>query len=1015
MHPIFSTLFVLSLVEDFVWAADSTALPRWGQASTLVENVLFVHGGRTDEFNQFAYSSAPVNNDLLYLPLTSSFALSSPPWQLLSNQGPQVSWHTLAPFDTKNLLLFGGVVGTDVEDVSTADSAALLDISNSTSPSWNIEATAWANEPVRRMYHSAVESGGKVYIVGGVKADGSANAFSEHYVFDPSGPSFTQLSTTNSPPDLYGHAAVMLSNGTMIVLGGFSQSQGYLLPFSTIWTLDTSASTPTWSTLNVATTNLPTPRRGFVAAAVDGGRVFIQGGATGDMQTVFEDGWVLDTTEDPMTWTAVDALSQVGQRRDHFAAAIGSNVLFGYGYGTSGPANTTLLLFDASQGSFATSFTPPAAITSPTTTTLSDPSVTSQTSGPGHTGSATNGHSSSPSSTNSAGDPSGTGGGGNGGSDPTSDPQKSGKTAVAVGVVLGVLGLLAGGAAAYYLSNKRRSSDRFHLLGASDDDGSPHLGHAIPVAAAVGTREKSAPTMQNVRQRLAEFVPGMSTMHRSGRRDMLADEDTRTFEQTWFDVQREGSVSSWGSANPRRQTLGSMVQDSLVSLRNVGGAVLAYAAATTKKTREASGTSSATYWDDSDPFNEKGEKGAFVALPGLTRVTSRPKGGRQGSYTSQWSQYQDPFADYDVESFKMPEEDDYDPDAVELYGAPRLNDPPPRSIMYSRVAPATTDITRFTPLSENPSFGTIADKAASDTSHTSHTTLPLYHPSSSENTRSSHETLSRSPRRPTSILDANPPITSAMRRSDSWWSRFTKTPLLDRSVARKPDFEFRDPNPPPRLVPIKESSGGSSSLSPEPVPKHSSHNRETSMYASVHHGRSATSLQSSRTADTAQIDAMGRTMDIIQGTVSSHQSEASGDSSSGSFGQLRPGERTKLALTVPTDVETTDAESIGSSLTESPTSVHFVQSPAPIAPAAQSRRPTPPRRPTGQHVAARVQAFEQKTAPSPVSSASSLPSSTSSSSPTKGHKKASNSVYGLAPRASLFIANPDRRLSSGES
>ena len=49
------------------------------------------------------------------------------------------------------------------------------------------------------------------------------------------------------------------------------------------------------------------------------------------MQTVFGDGWVLDTTQSPMSWTTVDALLQVGPRRDHFAVAVGSEVIFGFG------------------------------------------------------------------------------------------------------------------------------------------------------------------------------------------------------------------------------------------------------------------------------------------------------------------------------------------------------------------------------------------------------------------------------------------------------------------------------------------------------------------------------------------------------------------------------------------------------------------------------------------------------------------------------------------------------------
>ena len=311
-----------------------TPMSRWGQASALVENVLFIQGGRTDQYNAFAYSSAPVNNDILYLPLNSSFDLSSPPWQYVAGStGPAVAWHTVTPFDTANLLLFGGDAGPNgpIADPEEADSAALLDASNRTGPVWHLQSKSWADEPLRRIYHTACQSGGKIFLVGGEKTDGSGSAFSDHYVFDPSGPSFTQLPTTNGPPDLFGHASVMLPDGRLLVFGGYSPSGNTLLPFSNVWTLDTTQSSYAWTASEVANATLPSPRRGFAAAILDTGKVLIQGGADADMQNVFSDGWVLDTTQSPMSWTAVEALSQIGPRRDHFAVAVGSEVIIGFG------------------------------------------------------------------------------------------------------------------------------------------------------------------------------------------------------------------------------------------------------------------------------------------------------------------------------------------------------------------------------------------------------------------------------------------------------------------------------------------------------------------------------------------------------------------------------------------------------------------------------------------------------------------------------------------------------------
>ncbi len=303
-----------------------------------MNDVLYIHGGRTDQYNAYGYSSAPVNNDILFLPLNSSFDLSSPPWEYVAgcsncttSQGPAVSWHTLTPFNTSELLLFGGDAGPDVAKPEAADSAAILDASDRLKPQWDLETSSWVNEPERRMYHSACESGGQIFIVGGEKTDGSGNAFSDHYVYDPQAHSFTQLPSTNGPPDLLGHACVVLPDRRMLVFGGYSPSENTLLPFSTIWSLDTTQSNYTWLSLDVSDAVLPSPRRGFVAVALDDGKVLIQGGADADMQTIFSDGWALDTTQSPLVWSSLDALSQVGPRRDHFAVAVGSEVFLGFG------------------------------------------------------------------------------------------------------------------------------------------------------------------------------------------------------------------------------------------------------------------------------------------------------------------------------------------------------------------------------------------------------------------------------------------------------------------------------------------------------------------------------------------------------------------------------------------------------------------------------------------------------------------------------------------------------------
>jgi len=110
-----------------------------------------------------------------------------------------------------------------------------------------------------------------------------------------------------------------------------------------------------------------------------------------------------------------------------------------------------------------------------------------------------------------------------------------------------------------------------------------------------------------------------------------------------------------------------------------------------------------------------------------------------------------------------------------------------------------------------------------------------------------------------------------MRISDSWWARFSRTSFLDRRKSQSRVLNIRDPHPPPRLITIKESSY---SLPPSRAPSH--HRAESHMYG-TRHAQSSSSLQTTRTADTAMIDGLA-TMDVVQRMVTpSHRTSVSTD------------------------------------------------------------------------------------------------------------------------------------------
>ncbi|GJE94620.1 hypothetical protein PsYK624_107910 [Phanerochaete sordida] len=1038
-------LVILGFLNDLAAGQSQyAAIPRWGQAVALVQDTLYIHGGRTDPYNSFSYTSAPPNNDLLSLSLTLSFDPSSPPLQYVSgcsscasSQGPAVAWHTLTPYNTSGLLLFGGDPGPNSPVVlpDRNDSSVLLGVPSSANATWDYETESWADEPMRRIYHAAVEALGLVWIIGGQKADGSGSAFSDHYVFNPNGPSFTLLPSANGPPDIAGHQAVVLNDGRLLVFGGYSPSEKSLIPFDTIWSLDlTRTSDLSWSTLSVSSASVPPPRRNFAATVLDSGRVLIHGGSDAVIQNSLSDGWVLDTTQSPMVWSNVSALTQLGPRRDHFAVGLGAIAIFGFGYAQNGAASAAFEVFDLASGTFQTSYTPPAAVTSPTATTLPVPG---QTGTRGTTLPATadwpapSGTSPAHGGGNGTGNPNGNGDGDGGSPQPGGASAKNHATTVALATAFSVLALLVGAAAATWYIRRRRSQESFHLLDGSGDEDSPHDYGPIPIAGMAGSREKSlplVPVVRTVKDRLSRVVPGLATtQEQHERRDMLADEDREFEDNGWYGVRRHPSSERNSLASRRRPTL-ERVYDSLASLRTVSGAVIGYAAeaaaagARSLKSREPSTASRAATLDDAiwdekrSPFDPYRDDYGVSEYPAPSIAASRPRGGRQGSsYT-----YVDPFDDYDLESLK------YDPDAVyrddeddEVRGYPSLRDPPPAPKLQSMRPLATLDLTRLTPVTERSSLPTLTDPA---TSSESSLTAPMPRSpgllsSNGNSSSSSHEP--HSPRRPSSIIDANPSQSQFVKRSNSWWARFAKTPLLDRrgsSASRTPrPFEFRDPNPPPRLLPIEESTHSQTSPDSPEGPHRGSSGHEK-RFSTHHHGRSASSLQTARTADSAALERMAASYQIVQkqasgssrGSAGAPSREASTSTTASASAEGAASEFGRAQSPLPLVLE-----SSAEALVHSPVDIARAEAapvPMPVLSPPPSPRRTPPsppqRRSPGAVVSERVQAYERRMS---LQEPPGLP-------PPVPARTRITSTYGLAPKPSLFVANPDHRQgSSGDS
>ncbi|KZV61000.1 hypothetical protein PENSPDRAFT_693790 [Peniophora sp. CONT] len=1086
---------------------------RWAQAAAVSSNSLYIYGGHTDQYNQFTYDNAPWNNDLLYLNLGASWDPNSAPWSVIGGSnnasspayGPGLAWGTLSAFADSQFLLFGGQAGplSDIVLQDNNDSAVLINVWNRYQPSLTNETSSWAGEPQRRMRHSAATVGGKVYIVGGERADGSTNGFGDHYVFDPAGPSFSLLPTDGAPPDIYGHATLLLPDGRIIVLGGWHQSQGSFVSFSQVWLFDPSSNS--WSMANVDSSNLPDGRLGFCATALPDGRIIIQGGGNSGsgFGETFSDGWILDTNQSPMKWEEVQPLSLLGARRDHFCVTIGSDVLIGFGYSSNGPADANMHVYDPNGSSFVSTYTPQ---TTPSTQTTVPPTVPTTGSGSGGgsgvgntsgaagaTGSGSGPGASrtsggvSPTSTGGSGgggngNGNGNGGGGNGGGNGdgnggggdgngngnggggngsgsgdggdgvAGDAARKRTTAIVIGVVLGVLALVAGAAAAYWYHRRRRMAAETAFTPLDGEDGD----HAIPVVGANEYSEKGGRILSAVP--LFGFTPHrQQRVTRGPRRDMLADED-RSFNSgsggwSFTNWRRGGSgsahsrlsrdasdASSWSWSNTATSRTSS-VRSALAAL-GLG------AAARAGSNRRSQRSHSEKH--NHDPYSDE----AALMAEGLAEEDiQRPRGGAPGP---SGYMYSDPFADSDAAErgeLDVLHDAGLDSDAEDFNDVRVMRNAPHPALRTA--LPPTADFVPMSPLIEQASRHSFSSSSQAHSSQ-QHTTssgsqgLALNPYDSISSGSHSNSAGPHSPR-PSSILDHSSSPAGAMssvRRSDTWWRRLAESSLLPkrrqsdasaRTSASGFVDDFRDPNPLPRtaLHPIKEGS-----QQPSPDSPRSSRHRGSSgeervkgILGKIGHGKSVSSIQ---TANSETIERVGA-MNIVQrdGTydsnwttsptetdefgfghaagassssqrrplvVRSHPSEVSQisqtatESSEAMFDGTRDGTPTRTDTPLGTTVagHTPEVSTISSG------GLHINIPQAVLTAPSGPRSPGLPHSPT--LVPRRLHEYERRLSQAaPVVSSAARPNL-----PHRGSSSPRARVqYGLAPRASLYVANPD--------
>lgn len=622
------------------------------------------------------------------------------------------------------------------------------------------------------------------------------------------------------------------------------------------------------------------------------------------------------------------------------------------------------------------------------------------------------------------------------------DDKKKPIAAIIVGTTLGVLGAIAVGAVVIIYSRRQQRKRRgsFMVIEDNEDGGDNSLRPGSTIPVAVRYDEKGTPGVARWGNGLLGTAFGIAgtigaaTKLRNARdtyqrRDMLADEDTRDFGE-WYNARRRDGTG--GSSWSLKSIIGARFRNREPSTFSHGSASHRH-----EGTDQLSGTS-LMYDQEPGPSND-----------------TRPRYGREASYltTSSYS-YIDPFADPTPHERERSEgqqdlgryenSNEYEPTiAGAVISRPSLSMSTVRMI-----PPASLGAHPLSPLSEHTSNTSLpSNDHVTSSSHTqssgnpigtsvSHTTSQTtVEPNPSHFSSKSTIESTRSPKLiSASIIPASVP-SPGVRRSDSWWSRFYRTSFLDRRPSstshRSNILDIRDPNPPPTLGPIAESTHSNSGddASSRSVGYVAGSGRLLRSQSKVYGVDPGTSMTSLRTADTEQIERLAGAMDVVQ-RVRTRSQRTSGSLSSGLTIDTDPtgndGNEQLVILSSP--VEMTPLS--GAHAPRMPSPAHTPLAPLPPDPLTTHLRssspfvspdeeyaietplrssPTLPITPKSRSsVAARVHMYERR-----MSQDQERPPPTNTRQlEERSPKKERVTVnYGLAPRASLFVANPDHRNS----
>lgn len=318
LKPIFDgrshNILARNSVNEGQWTTtDALAEGRYNHTATLLsDGRVLVVGGTQGGFNGVGLAGVE-----MYDPVTAT-------WNSTGSLNNARNQHTATLLPDGRVLVVGGWNGSSTPEFASAE------IYDPTNETWSYTDSL---SVARRMHTATRLADGRVLVVGGYYDDQHGAVTTSAEIYDPVNDTWSATGSLNTPRE--GHSATLLTDGRVLVVGGYYTS----------WLASAEIYDPvsgTWS--NIAS---PLACHGVThtSTLLPDGRAMVVGGACGSGQPgIRDDVEIYDPVHS--TWIAATSLSGVRSWQSATLLADGKVLVTGGGDGTSSGYYTSTVIYD---------------------------------------------------------------------------------------------------------------------------------------------------------------------------------------------------------------------------------------------------------------------------------------------------------------------------------------------------------------------------------------------------------------------------------------------------------------------------------------------------------------------------------------------------------------------------------------------------------------------------------------------------------------------------------------------